>query len=227
MLQGPTRRRRPDGGRHGHQEVVAERVPVAPVVEELAEVVRGSSRASRISRAIPVEPQRCRGTCAGTTGGRRAPAGRRSPARRASRTRPRRPGRSSAKRHVAGLGRDPELVEQADQPRVRRLVVDDEPGVHRDRPVGRLDGSRSRRARPGRVALEDGHLVPVAVERLGGGQAADAGADDGDPHRGVPWAPAACRRPWPRGRAHPGRRRSRPAARRRRRRTARAGAASR
>ncbi len=107
------------------------------------------------TRAVQDRPGRrgrsagCPGTCAGTTGRAARPRWAKNP--RA----PREPNSTSHARQTDAndmslrLRLDAQLLEQADEPRVRGLVVDDEAGVHVDRAAGRVHRRPWRRGRPG------------------------------------------------------------------------------
>src|SRR6185436_6549369 len=84
-----------------------------------------------------------------------------------------------------------------DEPRVRRLVVDDEPGVDVDRAAGCLDRDRGDVTAGRGLALEDRDLVTRTVEAPRGGQPAHAGADDGDPHAAAAAARSSSARSMP------------------------------
>ncbi len=88
-----------------------------------------------------------------------------------------------------------EVGEQFDEPWIRRLVVDDEPGVDRKRPVRRLDRYGRHVATGHGLALEQGDVMPGAVERVGRGQPAHPGADDGDIHPTSPSETGSAVRP--------------------------------
>ena len=77
-------------------------------------------------------------------------------------------------RHLQG-------AEQADEMRVVPLVVDDEPGVHRDRPSAVGDRRRVGVTAQRRAGLEHGDIVR-ARERPRGPEARDAAADHRDLH---------------------------------------------
>ncbi len=188
VLQRAPGRRGPHGGRDRDEEVVAERGPEATVGEVLAEgharrrgPVEDRPRVAVEAQDVGEHPE-VAGAC------REAPLG--EEAARAARPELHVAGPAGGReRHVARLRLDAELVEQAHQARVGRLVVDDEPGVDVDRSGRGVHGDRGHVPARGRVALEDGDVVAVAVQGPGGGQAAHPGADDRDPHRA-----AACAR---------------------------------
>ena len=145
--------RGPDRGRDRDEEVVAEAAAVAMLVEELPEGrparLRGVEDGPRVAieagdveEHAPVSRPQERGRV-----GEEAtpPAGAEGQVAGAARR---------SERHVARLRLDAELRQQADEARVGVFVVDDEAGVDRDRPVGRLDrhgldvaAGRSARAR--------------------------------------------------------------------------------
>ncbi len=66
--------------------------------------------------------------------------------------------------HVAGVGRNAEMVEERYQVRVVAIVIDDEPGVDRNAPPGDLHIDRVRVAAAGLVSLEDRHIVPLVQQ---------------------------------------------------------------
>ena len=75
--------------------------------------------------------------------------------------------------------------------RIGDVVVDDEAHVDGDRPVGRVDGDRLDVAADRRLGVVQRDVV-VAVEGVGGAQAADPAADDRDAHQsGRPARPSA------------------------------------
>ena len=82
--------------------------------------------------------------------------------------------------HHGGLGRDPELGQQALEVRVVAVVEDDEAGVDPALAAGVRDGDRVRVAAQACVRLVDRDLV-AAREQACRGKAGDAAADDGDP----------------------------------------------
>ena len=83
-------------------------------------------------------------------------------------------------RHVARpASRTPSSASRPVKRRIRRLVVDDEPGIDGDRPVRRLDGDRLDVAADGGIAFEQPDLV-VLAQGVRGGQPADPGTHDRD-----------------------------------------------
>ena len=90
-------------------------------------------------------------------------------------------GDARRERHRAGLGGHAQMREHPGQERVGRLVVDQEPRVHRHGdPVERDRHGVGMAAQP-RLSLENGDGVPP-IQQPRGGKAGDAGADNSDPH---------------------------------------------
>ncbi len=89
---------------------------------------------------------------------------------------------SRTERHVARLCLHTQLGQQADEPGVRPLVIDDEAGVHRDRPAGRVDHDGPNVTARDGIRFEQGHAMHIA-KGIGGGEPADARPDDGDVHQ--------------------------------------------
>ena len=90
----------------------------------------------------------------------------------------------AAERHIRLRCRNPQLPQKGPEEGVGPFVVDDESRVDGQPRVGALpDDGRVRVAADVVVLLEEGDLVP-AVQQIGGHDAGDAGADDGDVHAG-------------------------------------------
>ena len=83
-----------------------------------------------------------------------------------------------------GLVGDAQALEQADQPGVVQLVVNDEAGIDVVSLVPELDSDRIGVPTRTVVALEHGDVVASAQE-MGAGQAGDPRPDDGDAHESV------------------------------------------
>src|SRR6476646_9966051 len=93
------------------------------------------------------------------------------------------PGIAHAEAHGGGLGRHAELVQQPDEAGIVRLVVDDEPGVHRVVDTVELDVDRVGVTAGAGVGLEDGQVV-AAPEPVRGDEARHTGSHDRDLHSG-------------------------------------------
>ena len=84
--------------------------------------------------------------------------------------------------HVARLRLDTELGHQPQERGVRDVVVDDEPHVDRERSVRRVDHDGLDVAADRRLPVVQRDLV-LAMQAVGGAQAADPGTDDRDAHQ--------------------------------------------
>jgi hypothetical protein len=184
---------RPDRGRDGHQEVVPERPTEAAVIEIVGERL--------LARLVPVEAPSCIAIEPHDLGDH-APLRWTADGRRRSEQAPE-PVRAEldaalaacgAEGHLRRLGRHAELAEQAHEPGVGVLVVDDEPGVDGDHTVRAVDGHGPDMAPQLGLRLEQADVV-LAVQEIRGRQATHARADHGDPHAGrssvAGWSPAA------------------------------------
>ena len=88
----------------------------------------------------------------------------------------------AAEGHIRLRCRNPQLPEEGPEERVGPLVVDDEARVDGQTRVGAVpDDGRVRVAADVVVFLEESDLVP-AVQKIGGHDAGNTGADDGDVH---------------------------------------------
>ena len=177
----PVGRGGPDRGRDRGQEVVAETTPELDLVEVFAERPAGLGPSIEPRPGIAVEAEHVceHPPVPGSRGCRRLS----EPAASAAGTEREtaRPARR-AERHVARLGRDAEFAEHPDEGRIGHVVVDDEPHVDGQRSVGSVHGDGLDVPADRRFRVVQADLV-VAVECIGGTQAADPAADDRDAHQ--------------------------------------------
>ena len=89
---------------------------------------------------------------------------------------------ADAEAHVRGLGGDAEAIEQPLEVGVVAVVEHDEPRVDVQRGVLLVDADGVRVPAGIRRGLEDRHVVPFAMQKMGGDEPRDPGSDDSDPH---------------------------------------------
>ena len=182
VLQRPPGCGGPDGRGDRHEEVLAEMAAEATVVQVLAQGEAGLVRSVQDGAGVPVEAEDVREHAQ-----IRGPGGEAALGEEAAGT-PRAElhvagGARGAERHVAALGLHAQLVEQAHEARIRGLVVDDEPGVHVQRPRGTtVHAHRGDVPADLALALVERHVVALARQRVRRGEAAHPAANHGHPH---------------------------------------------